>query len=94
VGWLAFPHGKFPSHIVNLSKLSRCDSSTVATATFFLTAVVTSLVLNGDTFPAIGPTDWSLGPNIKTLLALQAVPLTIEIAQYYLVSCHLDLLIP
>lgn len=53
----------------------------MATAIFFITAVVTARVLHGD-LPAINTMDWTLGPNGNNLLLLQAVPLALSTFLY------------
>lgn len=67
-----------------ISGLSRFSlRSLVATATFFITGVVTTYVFHQD-LPAISTTDWSLGPIGSKLLAFQAVPLALSVLLYNL----------
>ena len=61
------------------------DSSIVATATFFTTGVITAQILHRR-LPPIDNTDWTLGKHGKTVLAFQAIPLTI-LALLYLFVC-------
>jgi hypothetical protein len=60
--------------------------STVATATFFVTGVITAGALYRGSLPSVGPIDWTLGQYGKTLLALQVIPLTISGLLFILVS--------
>jgi len=60
------------------------NSSLVASATFFITGVVTTHVFHRD-LPAISTTDWSLDSIGSRLLAFQAVPLALSVLLYNLV---------
>jgi len=65
-----------------ISGLSRFSvRSVAATVTFFSTAVITALIMHND-LPALGPPDWSLGPNGVEFLALQALPFMGSILLY------------
>ncbi|KAF5330854.1 hypothetical protein D9619_005615 [Psilocybe cf. subviscida] len=59
--------------------------SIAATATFFLTGVLTTLILHGNQ-PAAAPPDWTLGMSGVKLLALQAIPFGISALLYALNS--------
>jgi uncharacterized membrane protein YedE/YeeE len=61
--------------ICGVSRLS--PRSLAATATFFVTGVLTARVLHGSALPPTGTLDWTLGPDGKTFLLLQLVPLAI-----------------
>jgi hypothetical protein len=67
-----------------ISGLARLSiRSVTATATFFVTAVITTRLLYGNFLPPIGPIDWSAGPHIKTFLALQAASLALEAVYWF-----------
>ncbi|KAF9564385.1 DUF395-domain-containing protein [Agrocybe pediades] len=55
--------------------------SIVATATFFLTGVITTQLLHQDV-PAVGRVDWSVGQPDINLLALQGIPLALSVLLY------------
>lgn len=65
--------------IAGVSRFSR--RSIVATATFFATGVMTAQILHRG-LPSVHNTDWTLGTHWKTLLAYQAIPLTISTLMY------------
>lgn len=58
--------------------------SIVATATFFVSAVLTTQMFHRN-IPAIGTADWSLTTSDTTLLALQLIPFSISALLYALV---------
>ncbi|KAF8163489.1 hypothetical protein B0H34DRAFT_795197 [Crassisporium funariophilum] len=63
--------------------------SIVATATFFVTAAVTTQVVHGD-LPPVGTTDWTLGSHGLNLLALQAVPFSLSVLLYALTPASVN----
>lgn len=60
-------------------------SSFIATATFTTTAIITSHLIFEDLAVPVKASDWTLGPNGKSLLALQVTVLPIYAALYYIV---------
>lgn len=71
-------------------------SSIAATATFFLTGVLTALVLHQSDGPAAAPLDWTLGNSGANLLALQTIPFGVSAFLYKFVrtlevnlACHI-----
>ena len=64
-----------------------------ATATFFVTGAMTAKFLHGDLQPSGTVVDWALDTRGIKLLALQAIPLCLNLLIYVLVSLfisHID----
>lgn len=61
-----------------------CPSSIIATATFFLTGVITARLLHNN-LPKTTSIDWTLGSSGKALLAFQGIPLILSTALYFMV---------
>ncbi|KAF8798186.1 DUF395-domain-containing protein [Phlegmacium glaucopus] len=70
--------------ICGISRLS--VRSIAATATFFVTGVITARILHGDLQPSATAVDWTLGNRGIKLLALQAIPLSLNLLIYALAS--------
>jgi hypothetical protein len=61
-------------------------SSIAATATFFATGIITARIMSKDLEPSITIVDWTLGTRGTKLLALQAIPLFLNLWIYALVG--------
>lgn len=61
-------------------------SSIAATATFFATGVITTRIMPEDLQPSTTIVDWTLGTRGIRLLALQAIPLFLNLWIYALVG--------
>jgi len=68
--------------ICGISRLS--VRSMAATATFFVTGVVTARILHKDMQPSATIVDWAFGIRAVKLLSLQAIPLSLNLLIYAL----------
>lgn len=57
-----------------------------ATATFFVAGLITARIMHKDLQPSATVVDWTLGTRGMELLALQAIPLVLNLLIYALVD--------